>query len=471
MGKFAAIILAAVAVLNCAVATEYQTPPPTFEAKQYTVWSGKTINNSKRGEIYVPFTAADGSSDMVSVLRVDLVGDNKQRGYAHGYLLAKEIVEFTGPKLDKYFSDMVLDLDISVYPEPLQAILRVIQIKGAIAAPAAFKAAMKWVWEKEQSYVPQYILDEMASMAEGVCAGLGTPGCDVAAWTDSIRELNMLPELIRMACTAYGAWGKATATGKGLIQLRALDFGGGPFANYTVAAVYRDEVVSDDSNAFVSITFPGFTGVITGVSQRGIGVSEKVWMTYGKYSDLQPGSYDGEADVFVLRDILQQAKSKADAEAYLLTVRRTWAIWIGIGDYASNKFDLVAYQQSAVGVYTDETMPAMTGQPYLESIAYVDKHPQPSGDGPNGTLPTALADFYGQISLETSKSIIQYHQTGDLHIASYDFGAEQPAMYLAVGRTNKQGEYGPSGGSDMSVWKAYNRPYLKFVLSDLWQGL
>ena len=45
----------------------------------------------------------------------------------------------------------------------------------------------------------------------------------------------MLPELIRMACTAYGAWGKATATGKGLIQVRAFD---GPWVNFTVAATF-----------------------------------------------------------------------------------------------------------------------------------------------------------------------------------------------------------------------------------------
>ncbi len=47
----------------------------------------------------------------------------------------------------------------------------------------------------------------------------------------------MLPELIRMACTAYGAWGNATG-GKGLTQVRALDFGGGPFANYTVRHLF-----------------------------------------------------------------------------------------------------------------------------------------------------------------------------------------------------------------------------------------
>eukprot|EP00666_Eupelagonemidae_sp_cell4sb_P006027 gene6027-4196_t len=41
----------------------------------------------------------------------------------------------------------------------------------------------------------------------------------------------MLPELIRMSCTMFGAWGSATPTGN-LTQLRALDFGSGPFANY-----------------------------------------------------------------------------------------------------------------------------------------------------------------------------------------------------------------------------------------------
>ena len=64
------------------------------------------------------------------------------------------------------------------------------------------------------------------------------------------------------------------------------------------------------------------------------------------------------------------------------------------------------------------------GQPYLESIAYVDKHPQPSGEGPKGSLPTALADFYGNITSETSKIIVQNHQTGDVHITTYDYSAK-----------------------------------------------
>lgn len=273
----------------------------------------------------------------------------------------------------------------------------------------------------------------------------------------------MLPELIRMACTAFGAWGPATEHG-GLVQLRALDFGSGPFANYTVLAVHREDPGNPD-HAFASVSFPAFVGVITGIAQNGIGVSEKVWMTYDKRS-LQPGSYNGEADVFVLRDILEKTNTREEAAARLAKADRTWGMWIGVGDFASQKFDLVAYRQSDSTVYNDVTMPSMTGQPYLEAVAYVDSHPQPSGDGPNGTLPTALQDFYGSISLTNAKTITQYHRTGDLHIATYDYKTKD--MFVSIGRINKDGNYGAEGGSE---WKAYNRPYLHFSLEELWQGL
>ncbi len=202
--------------------------------------------------------------------------------------------------------DEVLNIDLSQVPEPLREILRVVQIKGALAAPEVFKKAMSWVWEQEKQYVPAYFFDEINGIATGMCDSLRTSNCNATEWANTIQQVNMLPELIRMACTAYGAWGKATPGGNGLLQLRALDFGSGPFANYSVVAVHRQ---TENGNAFVSVSFPGFVGVITGVSQSGIGVSEKVCMTYDKRS-LQPGSYDGEPDVFVLRDILQNSKNR-----------------------------------------------------------------------------------------------------------------------------------------------------------------
>ena len=121
--------------------------------------------------------------------------------------------------------------------------------------------------------------------------------------------------------------------------------------------------------------------------------------------------------MFVLRDLLTFAKSKADGEAMVSKAKRTWAIWIGLGDFATKELDLVGYKENSAIVYNDQTIGSMTGQPYLENICYVDKHPQPSGDGVNGTLPSALENFYGHIDQQATKQIVQHHQTGDVHWA------------------------------------------------------
>jgi hypothetical protein len=197
-----------------------------------------------------------------------------------------------------------------------------------------------------------------------------------------------------------------------------------------------------------------------------VGISEKVWMTYDNPS-LQPGTYDGEPDVFVLRDLLQKAGTKEDAEKHMQEVKRTFAIWVGVGDFASQKMDLVGYLEASATPYDDVSMPSMTGQQYIESVVYVDKHPQPSHDGTTGTLPVGLQDFWGNLTTANSRIVLQSHQTGDQHIAMYDFGNEQ--MLVSIGRINEEGNYGPIDG-DLSSWKAYNRPYLQFNLQDLWTG-
>jgi hypothetical protein len=238
--------------------------------------------------------------------------------------------------------------------------------------------------------------------------------------------------------------------------------------------------------SFAMVGFPGFVGAVTGIAEDGVGISEKVWMVDGE--GLQPGNFNGEPDVFVLRDILQYASTRAEAEAYVNSVNRTWAIFIGVGDFATQKFDIIGYKEDSAAVYTDASMPAVTEQPYIDSVCYVDKHPQPSWDEPaNGQyLPTALTDFYGaqtspyfcrcsfstfldliathnfvlgNINAETSRQILQYHETGDVHIAVYDFGAKE--MHVSIGRIDSDGNY---------VAFAYERPYVRFVLDDLWKG-
>ena len=79
-------------------------------------------------------------------------------------------------------------------------------------------------------------------------------------WTNKLKALNMLPELIRMACTANGVW----ASGKGPRLRRSM-------------GKLHSSFYFLFSAASPSITFPDFVGAITGVSYSGIGIiSEKV---------------------------------------------------------------------------------------------------------------------------------------------------------------------------------------------------
>ena len=140
-----------------------------------------------------------------------------------------------------------------------------------------------------------------------------------------------------------------------------------------------DAVAGDLPFAFASLGFPGLVGVVTGVSQEGIGLSEKVWEVYNTTTGVQEGHFDGEADVLVMRDVLELAPNRSVAEAYMRAdPARTWAVFLGVGDYATQELDIVGYREADFHAYTPETMPAVTGQQAFDQLVYVDKHPQPS---------------------------------------------------------------------------------------------
>ena len=86
-----------------------------------------------------------------------------------------------------------------------------------------------------------------------------------------------------------GAWGKSTASGK-LLQLRTLDFGGGPFGNRTMLIV-NHPLKASGNPAFATIGFPAFVGTVTGFSEN-IGLSEKVDLVTKPIPAFK-GSYNG----------------------------------------------------------------------------------------------------------------------------------------------------------------------------------
>ena len=70
------------------------------------------------------YTNVAGEADYVKMLRLDLSGDAKERGFAHGALLTHEIVRFIGPEMDKYIAQgVVSNLDfISKFPPKMQKV-------------------------------------------------------------------------------------------------------------------------------------------------------------------------------------------------------------------------------------------------------------------------------------------------------------------------------------------------------------
>ena len=61
---------------------------------------------------------------------------------------------------------------------------------------------------------------------------------------------------------------------------------------------------------------------------------------------------------------------RSDAEAIIKRTPRTWAMWVGIGDHVTQKFDLIGYKSDSALVYDDVTMPSMTGQPYRNTYTW-----------------------------------------------------------------------------------------------------
>ena len=88
---------------------------------------------------------------------------------------------------------------------------RVPKLMKSIAG-SAVKAVLDLNYKITKKYTPRRFEDEMA----GLSAGSGLPKA-------VFRQVNMIAELTKAACSIVGAWGKATSDGR-LLHLRALDW-------------------------------------------------------------------------------------------------------------------------------------------------------------------------------------------------------------------------------------------------------
>ena len=410
---------------------------------------------------------------------VHVFGSAKERGVAHGKLLSTRVMHFVNVDLPNFYVSEVAGLaDNKWLPKWLQANIRNIANKDA---PKAFELALGWLQGVQHKYneaSAAAIFDELDGVAEGVCDEAVAAGtaCDVAELTKTLRNVNVLPDLIRMQCSMLGAWGSATPMGT-LLQLRSLDFGGGPFANNSILIVHHPPAMPDGtSQSFASLSWPGFAGAVTGFNPT-LSLSEKVNDVTG--GPKPKGTYHGQTTALVLRDVLQFAQAneasavgaKEKAAAIMRGANRTWGVWIGVGDAHSEQMDVVKYEEASAVTYNTTTLPSLTSQPAVADVVYVDKHPQPS---PDKVMPDAVKALAAasNITAHSVAALGEETQSGDVHIAIYDYrpskgcGRRLFSVYLALGSTDANGTFHGPGGR--YAWAA---PYVRFEAGDLFSQM
>lgn len=162
-------------------------------------------------------------------------------------------------------------------------------------------------------YIERHWNDELSGLADG-------SGVDI--WT--LRQLNLVPELLKASCSILGAWGKATTTGN-VLHLRALDWEEhAPISKWPTISVYHS--VEAGSVPFANIAWTGFLGSLTGHSSAQISVGERLGDA-PNYDD----SRFGKPWTFVLRDVLQYTTNINDALKYMNESHRTCSIYVGLG--------------------------------------------------------------------------------------------------------------------------------------------
>lgn len=379
------------------------------------------VSSTTNGKLY---RAGDGDFQFHLV---HVYGTAYEMGLAQGQLL-KDDLQKAIPLIYEYMESQI-DEYLHTLPEDLRHLIEKYGIQAALDA----------TYMMTKQYTPSRFYEEI----QGIADGSGVP-------YNQIRGMAMLPELIKAACSMFGAWGEATASLNGtLVQLRALDWNAdGPFQEFAAVVVYHPK--EGDGHAFATVGFTGLVGTFTGLSVAPVGICEKVWLGYNGTS-----TRFGAPWTFVLRDILQYDMDIDSAISRMADARRTCSIFVGVGDGQTQQFRGIEYSHETLNVYNDRNYPVVGAHAIIPGVMYWDKHVQPSNDA---CLPDLLQQYHGQLdAANTIKYITSQAQTGNLHIAIYDFAS----LYMYVAYAS------PGDGHGHNVVNAYDRPFTRLDMAKL----
>lgn len=301
-------------------------------------------------------------------------------------------------------------------------------------------------------FIPANYIQEM----EGIAKGANVPFLDIL-W------LNLFPEMFH--CCAVTVRGRAS-TDSSLYHARLLDYAVGK--NLQSSAIL---LVAEPENAipFLSVTYAGFIGCITGMNAEKISIGEIGGLGYGKW--------DGMPMSFLLRSLLEKASSLEDAQTILSTAKRTCEYYYIIGDGKTNKsFACYATSAQIKFLFPGKKYCIIPSSSLDEDHLFVTEDPLPQNDTslhfsqPEDTLlltgtiaperypilEKRILDHYGSIDALALIEIIKQPvaRTSNLHNAIF----HPSSLRVWVSHA------GPLGAE---LEPACNQPYHCYCLSDL----
>lgn len=184
---------------------------------------------------------------------------------------------------------------------------------------------------RQKKYVPERFFEEM----KGVADGAGLPVQDVI-------DANFIPELFH--CSGF-ALGRSTTKGGRVYHGRVLDYGcDWRLQEHAILTVAEPA----GRTPFVNVTYAGFVGSVTGMN------AEKV--SIGEMGGKGLGHWDGVPMSFLMRMVLEDAKSLDDAVAIFRDNPRTCEYYFVVADGETGKavgmeaswnaFDVIAMGES-----------------------------------------------------------------------------------------------------------------------------
>ncbi|RYH15233.1 hypothetical protein EON65_32080 [archaeon] len=219
----------------------------------------------------------------------------------------------------------------------------------------------------------------------------------------------------------------------------------------------------NDGNAWAQVGWPGNVGVLTGVSEQKMAISEIGVAfpddSFGQgTSNTPPEKVHGEPWMFILRDTLQFTSTLEEGRQHIAEANRTCNLIIGLGDGKEAHANGIEFSGYVANWYDDKNLLPVneTWHKPIPDVVY-------NGmdwlcPAFNQVLGDQLTKFHGQIDENVVvHDVLPTTQTGDLHIAVYDLYSMN--MHVSFCRKTDADESEPRN--------AYERQFTRLHMKDV----